>query len=169
SIARRKVRAQPEVAEQNVRGVLDDTGKGRAKLTADTRDAVSFRLFVERERRGRSSREPIRPDIARSKHIFCCYDRRHSIRPARVERQMRDHLGDFARLDAIVERKIDVEGQFEGLVAGDQGGEGHDAAIGAAQSAARALTRNPAPRPATLASSPRAGMPNPSATSRNAV
>src|SRR3954452_6749578 len=42
---------------------------------------------------------------------------------------MRDNFGNFRRLHAIVEREIEIEWQFDRLIARDKGGDGHDAAI----------------------------------------
>jgi hypothetical protein len=42
---------------------------------------------------------------------------------------MRDDLRDLRRLHAVVEREGQVVRQFDGLVAGDQRGDGDDAAV----------------------------------------
>jgi hypothetical protein len=42
---------------------------------------------------------------------------------------MRDDLRDLARLDAVIERQVEMVVQLDGLVARDQGGERDDAAV----------------------------------------
>jgi hypothetical protein len=42
---------------------------------------------------------------------------------------MRDDLGNLARLNAVIERQVQVEGHLDRLVARDQRGERNDAAV----------------------------------------
>ena len=52
-IARRQIRPQPQIAEQNVGGVLDDTRRDIAELRSHVPRALGFGLIVEREGRRR--------------------------------------------------------------------------------------------------------------------
>src|SRR5688572_31537221 len=54
---------------------------------------------------------------------------RHGIRPAGVEGEMRDGLRDLARRDAVVERDVEVVRHLDRLIARDERGERHDAAV----------------------------------------
>ena len=100
-----------------------------AELLADAPLALRLPGLVDRKRRRRSIRELIRPDLARGKDLVCDRDRRHGIRPARIEREMGDDLGDLARLDAVVEREVQMARHLDRLVAGDQRRERDDAAV----------------------------------------
>ena len=51
AIARREVRTQPQIAEQNVGRVLHDSGRDRAELLLDARRASRFGRLVERQER----------------------------------------------------------------------------------------------------------------------
>ena len=81
-------------------------GKGRAELAADARCPVRFRCFIERKKRGRSRRELIHPDVAGRKDSFRGRDRRYRVRPAGVEREMGDDLGNLARHAIVAARSF---------------------------------------------------------------
>src|SRR5438093_4002162 len=68
-------------------------------------------------------------DLALGKDIFGDGNGSHRIPPAGVEREVRDDLGDLARLDAVVERQVEVVPHLDRLVACDQGGKRDDAAV----------------------------------------
>ena len=51
------------------------------------------------------------------------------VRPAGVEREMRDHLRQFAWSDAVVERERELLAHLGRLIPRDQGGDRHQAAI----------------------------------------
>ena len=42
---------------------------------------------------------------------------------------MRDYLGDLTRFDAVIERQVEVARHLDRLVARDEDGERHDAAV----------------------------------------
>src|SRR5258708_17399705 len=64
AIARRQVRTQPQVAEQNLARILDDSRSNLAELRADTLGALPLRFLVERERSTRSGRQLVAPELA---------------------------------------------------------------------------------------------------------
>ena len=72
-------------------------------------------------------------DVALNKHVFCHCDGRHRVRPARIERQMCDDLGNLRRLHAMVEREFEVIRQRDHLVSADHRGEGDDATVAGRQ------------------------------------
>src|SRR5947207_1469027 len=63
-------------------------------------------------------------------------NRRQGVRPAGIEGQMRDDLGDLARLHTVIERKLELMRQLDRLVARDQRRQGDDAAVARRQSGA---------------------------------
>src|SRR6266516_659273 len=103
SVARRKVWAKPQVTKQNIRGVLNDTGKCGTELLPDALRPVRLRGFVERQQRRGRGGQLVRANLARGKHVLRHRDGRHRIRPPRIESQMRDGVGNLGRLHAIIE------------------------------------------------------------------
>src|SRR5207244_13129317 len=83
--------------------------------------------------RRRWRRKLIRTDLAPGEDIFRHGDRRRGVRPAGIEREVRDDLGDLARLHAVVERQVEVVRHLDRLVACDQRGERNDAAVARAE------------------------------------
>src|SRR5204863_420763 len=55
--------------------------------------------------------------------------RGEGLRPAGVEGQVRDELDELLLGDAVVLRVLQVEGQLLGVAAGEQGGDGSQAAV----------------------------------------
>src|SRR4051812_25377313 len=55
--------------------------------------------------------------------------RGEGLRPARVEGQVRDELDELLLGDAVVLRVLQVEGQLLGVAAGEQCGDGGQAAV----------------------------------------
>src|SRR4051812_49091329 len=89
SVAGCKVRAQPEIAEQNIGGVLHDAGSNGSELLFHGRGTLLLRLFVEWKEAWRSSRKLIGSDVTRGENILhngCC---RGGVPPAGVKREMR--------------------------------------------------------------------------------
>src|SRR6266851_2916166 len=125
----REVGTQPKVAEEDIGGVLHDSRRHLAELLSDARRTLRLGGLVERKKLRRSSGELIGPNSAPSKDVFRDRGRRYGVRPARVEREMRDDFGNLARRDAVIECKIDVVRHLDRLIACDQGGERHDAAV----------------------------------------
>jgi hypothetical protein len=103
AIPRRKVRTQPLVAEQNIRGVLHNPGNA-APNCWPTRCTIRFRRFVKRKERNRRRGQLIARDLALREDVFCDGNGRYCVRPAGVERQMRDDLGNFGWLHTVIER-----------------------------------------------------------------
>jgi hypothetical protein len=68
-VARREVGTQPQVAEQNVGGVLDNARRHLAELLADARGAIRLGRLVQRQKRRRGRGELIGADAARGKDI----------------------------------------------------------------------------------------------------
>src|ERR1700730_4774209 len=118
-ISRRKVRTQPQVAEQNVSGVLHDALSDTTELLFNVRCAFRFRLLIEGKRRRRSCRKLIVPNLTIGKDNFRDGDCRHRILPARVKSEMRDDLRNLAWLHAIIKCKVEIVGYFNRLVARD--------------------------------------------------
>lgn len=129
AIPRGKARTEPQIAEQDLGGVPNDPRSHGAELLPDPRRALGLGGLVEREKRTRRRRELIGLDSALDEDIPRDRGRRHGIRPAGVEREMRDDLGNLARLDATVDRQVEIVRQLDDLIASDQGSEGDDAAI----------------------------------------
>jgi hypothetical protein len=68
-------------------------------------------------------------DSTFAEDIFRHRNRRRGIRPAGVEREMRDDLRKFAWLDPIIERQVEMVGHLDRLITGDQGRDGDNAAV----------------------------------------
>jgi hypothetical protein len=66
--------------------------------------ALSLRCLVKGKEFVRSRGELIGADAALDEDVFRKRHRRQGIRPAAVEREVRDDLRDLAGLDAVVER-----------------------------------------------------------------
>src|SRR5439155_7914382 len=115
--------------EQNISRVPHHAGKNRAELLADSLGSVRFSWFVERQQVWRSGGKLIRRDLALGKDILGDRDRCHRVRPARIEGKMRDDLGDFGGLDAVVERDVQVVSHLDRLVSCDQRSQRHDATV----------------------------------------
>jgi hypothetical protein len=49
--------------------------------------------------------------------------------PAGIEREVRDDLGNLARLDAVIERELDLLREARGVLARDQRGDRDQAAV----------------------------------------
>jgi hypothetical protein len=58
-----RVRTQPHVAEQNLRGVLHNTRRDVAELLLHRRFSFRLRLLVERKKRRLNGRKLIRSDL----------------------------------------------------------------------------------------------------------
>jgi len=100
-ISRRKVRTQPQLAEQNVGRVLHDARSDGTELLFHSRGTFRLRVFVKRKRHRRSGRKLIGPNLTIGKYIFRDGDCRHRIPPAGVKSEMRDDLRNLARLHTI--------------------------------------------------------------------
>jgi hypothetical protein len=68
-------------------------------------------------------------DAALAEDVLRHANRRHGVPPSGVEREMCDELGDLRRLDAVVERQVDVVRHLDRVVARDERGERNDAAV----------------------------------------
>src|SRR6516225_10927661 len=77
----------------------------------------------------RTGRKLIRSDATRVKHLLRHRRRRHGVPPAGVEREMRDDFGKLGRLDAIIERPVEIRRQLRGLITRDQRGDRDEATI----------------------------------------
>jgi hypothetical protein len=133
AVAWGKSGTQPEVAEQDVGRVLHDAREGCAELLADPVGSACLLGLVERKQRRRHGGEPIGPGVAAVEDILRSGRCRHGVRPARVEGKMGDDLRDLGRLDAIVERPLELVRQIGGLVASDHRRQGDDAAVAGAE------------------------------------
>jgi len=80
----------------------------QSELLLDARGPSRFGRFVQGKQLRGNGRQIVRLDAALRKHLLGCGRRRHRVFPPRVERKMSDHLGDLARLHAVVERNADV-------------------------------------------------------------
>ena len=129
AVTRRKAGPQPKIAEKNIGRVLRDARKYRAEKVSDALGAIRFGGFVERQKFRRCGRKLVGRDLVRGEYILGDRDRRHGIAPARVERKMRDNLGDFGRLNAVIEREVEILRHLSGLIARDQRRERDDATI----------------------------------------
>src|SRR5258708_30379742 len=98
SIARCKVRTQPQVAKQNISGVLHDARSDSSELLFYSRGTFRLSVFVEWKRHRRSWRKVIGPNLTIGEDYFRDGDCRHRILPAGVKSEMRDDLRNFAWL-----------------------------------------------------------------------
>jgi hypothetical protein len=89
--------------------------------------------LVEHKQRRRRGGEPIEPDVAAVEDILCRGRCRHGVRPAGVEGKMGDDLRNLGRLDAIVERPLELARQIGDLIASDHRRHGDDAAVADAE------------------------------------
>lgn len=133
AIARRKVRAQPQVAEQIVRRVLHETRCDSAELVSDARRAVGLGLLVERQGLGVDLRELVRADIAPGEDVANGADGGHRLAPAGIIGEMRDGLRDLGGLHAVLKRLIGIVGERTGLAARDERRDRDEAAIARVQ------------------------------------
>ena len=62
-VSRRQARPQPEIPEEHVSRVLDETWRDLAELLSDTRCPLLLRGLVERKLWSRGRRELIGPDL----------------------------------------------------------------------------------------------------------
>ena len=70
AIAASEVGTQPQVAKQDVGGLLDDARKHRAELLLDTRRSLRFGGFVDQQRRREDGGELVAPDLARGEDVL---------------------------------------------------------------------------------------------------
>jgi hypothetical protein len=115
--------------EQHVTGVLHHSRRHRADILLNTGRALRLGGLINGKKRTRGRWKLIGSDSTLAKHIFRHRHRRHGIPSAGVEREMRDDLGDFAWLHAIVEREVEVVRHLDRLMTRDQGRHGNDAAV----------------------------------------
>src|SRR5438105_1854582 len=66
---------------------------------------------------------------ALGEELFGDRQRRESIGPADIEGEMRDDLRNLARLDAVLERAIEIVGQGQGEIAGYESRDRDEASI----------------------------------------
>src|SRR5207302_8611915 len=129
SVPGSKIRTEPKVTEQNISGVLHDSGSNLTELLFNARCAFLLGSLVERKERRRSVRKLIGSDLTLGKDVLGDRYRRHGIRPAGVKRKMRDDLRNLARFHAVVEREVDVVWHLDRLVERDQSCVVNDASI----------------------------------------
>lgn len=89
SITRSKIRAEPQIPEQYVRGVLHDSRSDLAELLLNTSRAFLLSILIQREEGGRSRRKLIDSDRAGREYRLHSLHCRHSVAPFGVESQMR--------------------------------------------------------------------------------
>src|SRR5213592_4779445 len=70
--------------------------------SCSTRAAVCFGVFIEGQKLWRCRRKLVRPDATPLKNVLCYGNGRSGIRPAGIERKMRDDLRKLTCFDAIV-------------------------------------------------------------------
>ena len=119
-VPRRQIGTPPEIPEQHVCGVLHDPRCDGAELLADALRAFGLRGLVERQQLHGRRGELIDANVALCEGIFRNASGRECIGPASVERQVRDGLRDLAWLDPVLNRLVQVIGQWRRLIAGNQ-------------------------------------------------
>ena len=129
AVAGRKTWSQPQVVEQYVPGELNDSGRDGAEVLLHCAFAPGFCRLVEREKVNRRRRELRRRNATSFENGVRDIRRRGRIGPTGVERQMRDDFRNLSRLEATVEREIELERQLCALIARNQYREGDYAAI----------------------------------------
>jgi hypothetical protein len=115
--------------EEQVARVFHQSGSNWADILLDPLCALRFRGFIERQRVRRFRRKLIGTDTALREDIFRDGNRGERIRPAGVEGKMGNDLRELARFYAMIERKIEIMQHADGLIPGNQGSDGHDAAV----------------------------------------
>jgi hypothetical protein len=98
-------------------------------LLLNTSRALRLSGLIDGEQFARCQWQLIGFDSAPSEDIVGGHHGRHGIRPAGVEREMRDDLRNFGWLDPIVEREIEMVRRLDRPIARDQSSEGHHAAV----------------------------------------
>jgi hypothetical protein len=113
--------------EKHVTGVLHKSRSHRTDILLNTGRALRLGSLIDGQKltRGRL----IGSDSTLGKDIFRDRNCRRGIRPAGVEREMRNDLRKFAWLDAIIERQVEMVGHLDRLITRDQGCDGYDAAV----------------------------------------
>ena len=108
AIARREVRAQPQIAEEIVRRVFYEAGRNRAELAGDSLRPPCLRRLVQRKRIGVDRRELVCRDTVSVEDLADRADRGHGLAPSGIVGEMRDRLRDFPGLHPVFERLIRV-------------------------------------------------------------
>jgi hypothetical protein len=125
----REVGSSPQIAEQHAVGVAGEHRRCAAHLGLDggSTRRVAGRIDGEKLACGRC--QPVRRDAALGEDVLGDAHGRHSARPAAIEGEVRDDSADLGRLHPVVEGAVEMPGHLLGVAAGDQGGNGDQAAI----------------------------------------
>jgi hypothetical protein len=113
--------------KKHVTGVLHKSRSQRTDILLNPGRALLFGSLINGQKltRGRL----IGSDSTLAESIFRDRNCRRGIRPAGVEREMRNDLRDLAWLDAIIERQVEMIWHLNRLITRDQGCDGYDAAV----------------------------------------
>jgi len=115
--------------EKHFAGVLHNARSYRTDILLNTSRTLRLGSLIQRKKLTRCWWKLIRCDSTFNENAFRDCDCRHGIRPAGIEREMRDDVRNLTWLDAVIEGKVEVVWHLDRLISSDQRGYGNNAAI----------------------------------------